>query len=254
MILPMLYEHKNLNSAPSNALARWHIAQARYPSAYRDGALPLIPKTRICHRASRIAPALLAFHSERPASEDQRAGRAHSPMNTEVQISAPQSQQPTRQQLAAVDRTKPGKVTGRLKVALHAMVWLGMKRAQAAEHAGLKEQSLYVALCRPHVRTYYLAQLEVLRTSERARNIHTLAEVRDQTSNQMARVQAVKALEQLEDQPASRGGAQQAPGFVIVVQQALTPQQRNIQPKPLIEHTSGSDQPAALPYQGDADG
>lgn len=147
------------------------------------------------------------------------------------------SPQLTRQQLAAEGRSAPGKVTGKLKTALHAMIWLGMKRAEAAAHSGLKEQSLYVALARPHVRGYYLQQLEVLRTSERARNIHTLAEVRDQTSNQMARVTAVKALEQLEDQPASVAARANPPGLVIVIQSpALMEHQRSIEAKPLIEH------------------
>lgn len=153
---------------------------------------------------------------------------------------------PTRQQLAAQGRSQPGKVTGKLKVALHAMVWLGMKRAEAAQQAGLKEQSLYVALSRPHVRGYYLHQLEVLRTSERARNIHTLAEVRDQTSNHMARVNAVKALEQLEDMP-ERGAARASlPGLVIqIVQQAgeVAPMAhiREMEAKPLITHDPVSD-------------
>jgi hypothetical protein len=54
----------------------------------------------------------------------------------------------------------------------------------------------------------------VLRTSERARNIHTLCEVRDQTDNQMARVNAVKALEQLGDQEVGVGSQRHAPGLV----------------------------------------
>jgi len=61
-------------------------------------------------------------------------------------MSSTETSQPTRQQLAAQGRSAPGKVTGRLKIALDAMVWRGMKRAEAAALAGLKEQSLYVAL------------------------------------------------------------------------------------------------------------
>jgi len=57
----------------------------------------------------------------------------------------------------------------------------------------------------------------VLRDSERARNIHALTSVRDQDENKMARVQAVKALEQIsDDAPASRGSVS-LPGLVIVV-------------------------------------
>jgi hypothetical protein len=124
---------------------------------------------------------------------------------------------PSRQATAAIDRSAPLKVTGKLKTAIDSMVWYGLTRQAAAEHAGLKEPSLYAAFLKPHVKTYYLGQLEVLRTSERARNIHTLAEVRDQQTNQMARVQAVKVLEQISDESADRRPAQPFGGVVVVI-------------------------------------
>jgi hypothetical protein len=153
-------------------------------------------------------------------------------------LSLTQQDQPTRQQLAAQGRSAPGKVTGKLKVAIELMVWRGDKRAAAAQAAGLQDRSLCVALSRPHVKGYYLHQLEVLRTSERARNIHTLAEVRDQTANQMARVNAVKALEQISDEPGSVGGALRQAGIVIIVGAApeLMSHQPHNEAKPLIEH------------------
>lgn len=117
--------------------------------------------------------------------------------------------------------SKPGKelrITRKVRTAIHAMVWEGLKRADAAEKAGIKDNSLYIALRRPDVKAFYMRELDVLRTSERARNIHTLAEVRDQTSNQMARVQAVKALEQIDEQAAEGSGRSNAlPGLQIVV-------------------------------------
>lgn len=110
------------------------------------------------------------------------------------------------------------RITKQIRAAIEQMVWHGLKRADAAKAAGLKDNSLYVALRRPDVKAHYLAELDVLRTSERARNIHTLAEVRDQTSNQMARVQAVKALEQIDEQAAESGNRSNAlPGLQIVV-------------------------------------
>jgi len=133
---------------------------------------------------------------------------------SELAISTPA---PTRQQIAAEGRSAPLKVTGKLKVALDAMVWQGMKRAAAAHHAGLKEQSLYVALLRTHVKAYYLSQLEVLRTSERSRNIHRLTEIRDKADN-MPAVQAIKMLEQLADEAHGPGAsAQRAPGVTVIV-------------------------------------
>lgn len=127
--------------------------------------------------------------------------------------------QPTRQALAIEGRSGRLKVTGKLKVALDAMVWDGKTRDQAAEHARLSIHGLREALKRPHVKQYYSAQIEVLRENERARNIHALVQVRDQTGNQMARVQAVKALEQLSDEANRPGGnhAVQVPGLTIVI-------------------------------------
>lgn len=127
--------------------------------------------------------------------------------------------------LASNPASKPTeilKISGRNKVAIDAMVWEGLNRRDAASKAGLKDHALYVALSKPHVKAYYMRQLDVLRTSERARNVHTLTDVRDQTSNQMARVQAVKALEQIDDVEHSSRGSQALPGLQIVIVQGVT--------------------------------
>jgi hypothetical protein len=94
----------------------------------------------------------------------------------------------SHQALAARGRSAPGKVTGRLKRALDAMVWEGLMRKQAAETANLSEHSLHVALRRPRVRRYYLEGLDQLRLSARARNIHVLEEIREGAGNAMTRV------------------------------------------------------------------
>lgn len=124
---------------------------------------------------------------------------------------------PTRQAVAARDRSAPGKVTGRLRRAVDAMVWEGAKRPQAAETAGLTDHSLRQALRRPHVLAFYHAELKVLRESERARNIHALADVRDGT-NAMARVNAVRALEGMSDETQARStGCVSLPGLTIQI-------------------------------------
>lgn len=125
---------------------------------------------------------------------------------------------PTRQAVAIKGRSAPLKVTGKLRKAIEDMVWTGARRPEAAERAGLTDHGLRAALKKPHVKAAYLAELDVLRTSERARNIHTLVDVRDQTGNQMARVNAVKALEQLDEQPGTgRSNAPQLPGLVVQI-------------------------------------
>lgn len=135
----------------------------------------------------------------------------------------------TSQQPAPTADRHLERVTGKVRTALDAMVWQGLPRAKAAEYAKISEHGLYKALRKPPVRAYYLAQLDVLRTSERARNIHTLADVRDTSGNQMARVAAVKALEQLDDSPQSSASRQQTPGFVInVIAAPMMPHHREI--------------------------
>jgi hypothetical protein len=136
-------------------------------------------------------------------------------------------------------RSAPMKVTGRLKHAIDLMVWKGARRAEAAEEAGLKDHSLRAALKKPHVKAAYLAELVVLRESERARNIHALVEVRDgkDHSNPMARVNAAKALEGLDDTfPAGLGDPRMAPGVTIVIRHPdpptidVTPSRQRLEP------------------------
>ena len=115
------------------------------------------------------------------------------------------------------DRSAPMQVTGRLKVAIDAMVWQGLTRTEAAAQAGFKLESLHSAFGKPHVRQYYTNALHVFRTSERARNIHRLTEIRD-AANNMPAVQAIRALELMDEiELGGRPGAQQIPGFVIQI-------------------------------------
>jgi hypothetical protein len=108
-------------------------------------------------------------------------------------------------------------ISGIVRLAIEAMVWDGLPRAQAAVKAGISEHGLYKAFRKPPVKAAYLAELEVLRTSERARNIHTLLKVRDQEDNQMARVQAVSKLEQLADEQSAGSTRSALPGLVVQI-------------------------------------
>src|SRR5437763_1591725 len=114
------------------------------------------------------------------------------------------TQLPTRQAIAAKERSGKLTVSGKLKVAIDLMLYQGSCRTDSATAAGMTDHGLREAMKKPHVKAYYNAGLEVLRTSERARNISVLASIRDKAdSNQMARVAAVKALEQLSEAEAN---------------------------------------------------
>ena len=58
---------------------------------------------------------------------------------------------PTRQALEAVNRSYPGKVTGRLRAALLDMVWKGSRRDDAAKANNMSIHGLREALRKPHV-------------------------------------------------------------------------------------------------------
>jgi hypothetical protein len=95
---------------------------------------------------------------------------------------------PTRQAAAVAGRSAPLKVTGKLKIAIETMVWSGACRADAAKVSGLTDHSLRSALKKPHVKAAYLAELEVLRLSARARAFHRLVELSEQNDNKGAAV------------------------------------------------------------------
>src|SRR5437868_3347130 len=81
-------------------------------------------------------------------------------------------------------------VTRKVRAAIDAMVWQGLKRSEAAQTAGMTDHSLYVALRSPHVKAHYLAECEVLRTSGRARRLHRLEAMYEQDDNKQAAVNA----------------------------------------------------------------
>jgi hypothetical protein len=127
---------------------------------------------------------------------------------------------PTRQAAAIPGRSRRGAVTGKLKTTLDLMVWENLKRKDAAAKAGLTDPSLRFAFRKPHVMAYYRAELAALRENLRARNIHRLDGIADDSKNDMARVGAIKALELITDQADERGqgrGSVTLPGLQIVI-------------------------------------
>jgi len=107
----------------------------------------------------------------------------------------------TAQKLAAQDRSAPRRVTGKLKIAIERMVWYGDKRAGAAAFADLTDHGLRSALRKPHVLGFLRSELALLREGERPRNVHRLAELREQDENRNAAVAAIKVLEELAEGP-----------------------------------------------------
>jgi hypothetical protein len=127
--------------------------------------------------------------------------------------------QPTRQAIAAKDRSLPGRVTGRLLVAINAMVWQAASRKEAAVIAKMTDHSLRQALKRRHVMDRYLQECEVLRLSGRAKRLHRLEQIAGMDRNLNASVAAIKVAEQLADDLADgrARGSVTMPGLIIQV-------------------------------------
>jgi hypothetical protein len=128
---------------------------------------------------------------------------------------------PTRQAAAIEGRSARNRVTGKLKIAIEAMIWEGLPRAEAAAKAGMVDSSLRFALRKPHVLAHHNAELAALRTSLRARNAHRLNTIAQESPNHMASVAAIKTLEGLAEASEQHltAAPQQTPGLTIVIHQ-----------------------------------
>ena len=78
-------------------------------------------------------------------------------------------------------------------------------------------KSLYNAFRKHHVRQYYLSQLEVLRTSAKARTFHRLEALAQQDDNRAAAVKACQVILTEEPKPFANTSGPTVPGFVIVM-------------------------------------
>jgi hypothetical protein len=132
-------------------------------------------------------------------------GRKQQPMTTLQTTKEPISISRTPQKVQAGTRTV--RITARVRAAVEAMVWQGLKRNEAAQVVGMKDNSLYAAFRKADVRAFYLSECEVLRVSGRARRIHRLEGLVEQDENKMAAVQASRTLDGMgEDAQARPGG------------------------------------------------
>jgi hypothetical protein len=77
------------------------------------------------------------------------------------------------------------------------------------------------------VLAFYRAECDALRNSLKARNLHRLDTIADDSKNDMARVASIKALEQISDiaeEKQGKPGAGHLPGLqIIIVQRADAP-------------------------------
>jgi hypothetical protein len=108
---------------------------------------------------------------------------------------------------------------------------------EAGRLAGIKPDIARKWLDRPEVRSFLRAERKAFREAINCGNEAALARVRDTSDNGLAVVRSVQALEQLDEQHATREGrgGPALPGFVILVSNAPANMQRS---PVVIEHES----------------
>lgn len=98
-------------------------------------------------------------------------------------------------------------VTDKQRIAIHAMVFEGKKRPDAAKDAGLTDEAMRIALTKTNVLAYLNEQIEVLRTSGRPRALHRMVELLDAKTERI-QFEAAKYLDGM-DRPSHAVGATQ---------------------------------------------
>jgi hypothetical protein len=123
--------------------------------------------------------------------------------------------------LTDIDEKSDGGVrlpSAKVRAALELMVWQGAHRDDAAKAAGLRPKSLYHALQKAHCKAWYLGQLDVLRTSGRARRFHRLEQLAEQDDNRMAAVAAIRLAEGQVESGTTRGNMlPSVPGLIVQI-------------------------------------
>jgi hypothetical protein len=135
-------------------------------------------------------------------------------------IAQPQPRAPRGSPIGRSDR---GKVTGRLKTALELVVNEGLDPYEAATKVGLHRRTMRLALNKRHVLTHLRAAREVLRTTASAQNIHYAIAMRAGSTNEMARLGAMKFIEGNDEETQQRRGSISSPGLVIQIVQSPVP-------------------------------
>ena len=113
--------------------------------------------------------------------------------------------------------TTPDPMTPKRRALIDGMVWRGLKLAEAAIEAGMTERNAHMCAQDPKFRAALNAEMAAFKTSQRPRNVHRLAELRDQNEAKGAAVQAIRVLEDLAQQADAAPPSDVRPGIVVII-------------------------------------
>lgn len=123
--------------------------------------------------------------------------------------------------------TTPDPMTPKRRALIDGMVWRGFKLTDAAIEAGMTERNACMCAEDPKFRAALNAEMAAFKTSQRPRNVHRLAELRDQNEAKGAAVQAIRTLEELAQQAEAAPSSDVRPGIVVIIPRDY------LQPEPL---------------------
>jgi hypothetical protein len=132
---------------------------------------------------------------------------------------------------------RAARVPQAVKLAIVDMVELGDDFVSAGKRHGVTAQMMRRWLGRAEAISFLRKERSRFRQSVCAQNEFVLAEIRDdRDGNQMARVHAVRALEQLADGEVARPSSAPSPGITLVIHQpAPAPIDITPRPSPIID-------------------
>jgi len=129
---------------------------------------------------------------------------------------------------------RPRGIPPAVRAAVVKMCWQGCDRVEAARAVGLQFDTLRRWLHRPEVVSFQRRESAARAQAEGPRNIHVLVEIRDGSTNEMARVHAIKLLELIREEVLSRHASETSgPGVTIrIINQAPQQVPIDITPRP----------------------
>ncbi|MFG1284863.1 hypothetical protein [Xanthobacter autotrophicus] len=119
---------------------------------------------------------------------------------------------------------EPDPLTPKRRAMVDAMVWRGLKLTDAAFEAGMTERNARMCAQDPKFRAALNREMAAFKASLRPRNVHRLAELRDQDEAKGAAVQAIRLLEDLAEQADAERPSNVRPGIVVIIQREHLPQ------------------------------
>jgi len=130
----------------------------------------------------------------------------------------------------ALTRRRPPAIPAKVRAALKLMVYGNDENCtpldfiSAARECGIRPDQMRRYLDRGNVRALLMQERRAFRAAICASNEFALLDVRNNSANGVARIQAVRCLEQLDEADTStRPGTQQGPGVIVVINTPTSP-------------------------------